>query len=311
VSCLSGPPVAVRREEGWGAAVKLVAETWTERLEQVTCDRPDLIVLPEVCDRPVAISGDRPFGRAEMADYYRERGDSMRDLFSAAADEHHCLIAYSAIREDDQGRLWNSTQLLGRDGAVIGAYDKNHLVIEENSESGICYADAMPIFETDLGRVACAICFDLNFDELRDQCAAARPDLILFSSMYHGSFVQQQWAYSARAYLASAICSPAPSAVISPVGEILASSTNYFSRVTTRINLDYVVIHLDYNRAKFPAIKAKYGPAVDIHDPGLLGSVLLTSESEEITAADVVAEFELELLDDYFARARAHRRAHL
>jgi len=46
---------------------------------------------------------------------------------------------------------------------------------------------------------------------------------------------------------------------------------------------------------------------VTIKDPGLLGSVLITSHHEKVTADDMIREFEIELLDDYMARALAHR----
>jgi len=41
----------------------------------------------------------------------------------------------------------------------------------------------------------------------------------------------------------------------------------------------------------------------------LLGSVLITSETEEFTASEAAREFGIELLDDYWKRALAHRHA--
>jgi hypothetical protein len=98
---------------------------------------------------------------------------------------------------------------------------------------------------------------------------------------------------------------------VSPVGEIVAQSTNYFNELTHRINLDRVVAHLDGNGTALSAMKRKYGRAVQIHDPGLLGSVLVTSESDEVSAGEMAEEFGLELLDTYFRRARDHRAGRL
>jgi hypothetical protein len=152
--------------------------------------------------------------------------------------------------------------------------------------------------------VGCAICFDLNFDPLRQQYVRARPDLILFASMYHGGLMQSYWAYSCRAHLATAICGM-PSGVVSPVGEPLAMSTNYFDYVTVEVNQDCAVAHLDFNWDRFAALRAKYGPQVTVHDPGFLGSVLLASESPERRIGELVAEFGIELLSDYMARSAA------
>ena len=73
------------------------------------------------------------------------------------------------------------------------------------------------------------------------------------------------------------------------------------------VNLDYKVLHIDYNNAKWDAMKKKYGNGARIADPGYLGSVLISSESDEFSVRDLVEEFEIELLDDYFERSLAHR----
>ncbi len=272
---------------------------WRAELAQVTPDRPDLIVLPEACDRFVGPTG------AEQQAYYRLRGEQLLDLFRDVAREQRCHIACSAIRLLPDGTRRNTTQLIGRDGEIVGLYNKTHTTIGETEESGILCGREAPILSCDLGRVVCAICFDLNFDELRLQYAAARPDLILFSSMYHGGLMQAYWAYSCRAHFVAAVAG-LPSAIISPVGHTLATTTNYMDHVTATVNLDCRVVHLDYNRGRLRALKAKYGPGVTIYDPGYLASVLLSSETEGVSVDDLMREFEIEPLDDYIARSLAH-----
>jgi hypothetical protein len=66
-------------------------------------------------------------------------------------------------------------------------------------------------------------------------------------------------------------------------------------------------VHLDYNWERLRRVKAKYGPKVKITDPGCLGCVLIASEHETISVDDMIKEFEIELLDDYFVRSLAHR----
>lgn len=283
-------------------AIDRMLKHWQGELDQVLPDKPDLIVVPEACDRFPQHS------MQERLQYYKDRGGQVRDFFINVAREHACYIAYSAIREMDGGTWRNATQLIGRDGKIAGTYHKNHVVIEETTQGGILCGKDAPVIETDFGRVACAICFDLNFDELRRKYAKARPDLIVFSSMYHGGLMQRYWAYSCRAHFASAIAGE-QSAILAPTGDMLAHTTNYFDFVTHTVNLDCTLAHLDYNWGKLARMKEKYGPKVRVFDPGYLGSVLVTSESNEFTVQDLVAEFELELLDDYFERALAHRHA--
>lgn len=275
------------------------------QLCDVLPDKPDLVVVPEACDRFINFTMD------ERKEYYRVRGDRIRDFYSEIARENNCYIAYSACRylpEESDKPFRNSTQIIGRDGKMVGIYDKNHLVPFELDDADVAYGTEAPVFELDFGRVACCICFDLNFTELLDRYVQKKPDLVIFSSMYHGGLMQQQWAYNCRAYLAGAV-SDDQCRVLNPFGEEMFTSTNYQHYITGTVNLDYMLAHIDHNRVsgKFRAAKEKYGEKLHIHDPGHVGAVMLTYEGDDKTVWDIVNEFDIEPLDDYFNRCRKHR----
>jgi len=281
-------------------AVDEMIAWWQSQVAIVLPDRPDLIVVPEACDRYPNYPMDK------RLEYYRCRGNQVRDFFAGVARDNRCYIAYSAARELPDGTWRNSTQILDRTGAVAGIYNKNHLVIEETTKGGILCGKDAPLIQADFGTLGCAICFDLNFEEIRARTKAQRPDLVVFCSMYHGGLMQSVWAYDCRAHFIGAIAGN-ECTVLNPLGERIARSTNYYSWLTTQVNLDCVVAHIDYNNAKFRAMKQKYGRGITFSDPGYLGCVLLTNEMDGITMPEVVAEFEIELLDDYWARALKHR----
>jgi len=273
---------------------------WDRQFGNVLPDKPDLIVLPEACDRPVNFDQER------LMEYYAVRGDRIRDHLMQVARESHCNIAYSAARMLPDGTMRNSTQFISRRGDIDGIYDKNYLMVTEHTEGKVEYGREISLVKTDFGTVGGIICFDLNFDELRARYQKTPPELLVFSSMYHGGMMQNVWAYSCRSYLVSAVAGP-PCQIISPQGVVIAASTNYTKYVTATVNLDYKLAHMDYNLDKLRALKQKYGTKVKITDPGYLGSVLITSETDEVSAADMVAEFGIELLDDYFARSTKAR----
>jgi hypothetical protein len=189
----------------------------------------------------------------------------------------------------------------------VGIYNKNFPTIDE-MEGGIRAGNETPVFQCDFGRVVCAICFDLNFDELRDRYAVLKPDIILFPSMYHGGLEQGKWAYSCRSFF---VCSlgfdTAPSEIRNPLGEVVASSTNYFNYAVATVNLDRKLAHLDNNWEKLVLLKKKYGKDVIITDLGKLGVVMITSEHDKITSEDMVKEFNIELVDDYLNGSRNFR----
>lgn len=305
ISLLGYPQHAAEFGGDYDARVKQMIDYLETQLRDVLPDKPDLIVVPEACDRFIN------FSMPERKEYYRVRGDKILDFYSKVARENNCYIAYSACRylpEDNEKPFRNSTQIIGRDGKVVGVYDKNHLVPAELDEGEIAYGTDAPVFQLDFGRVACCICFDLNFTELLGRYAEQNVDLIIFSSMYHGGLMQQQWAYNCRAFFAAAVCDD-QCRVLNPFGETVFTSTNYQHFITGTVNLDYMLAHIDHNRVsgKFRAAKEKYGDKLQIHDPGHVGAVMLTYGGTDKTVWDVVKEFDIEPLDDYFNRCREHR----
>ncbi len=270
---------------------------WKRELDQVIHDDPDLIVLPENADFPWGLT------QAEKNEYVRVRGNQILDFFASVARSAGSYLVYSMRRYDEKGMLRNTGVLLGRNGETVGMYDKNYPTIGE-IEGGIKPGTSVPVFNCDFGKLAIAICYDLNFDELRERYVALKPDVIAFPSAYHGGFVQSNWAYTCRAFFVGSISGRgAYSQVRNPLGEIVASSTNYFNYTVASVNLDCKLVHLDYHRGKLKDLKKKYGSSVHITEPGGLGVVLITSENDKVGVDEMLKEFDIELVDDYFRRS--------
>ncbi len=258
-----------------------------------TATRPDLIVVPEtIC---------RNFAEAVP-------GGPTTRLLAGLARKYNTLITVP-VRQRVKGKIYNVLALLDRRGKLAGVYRKFIPVFPE-FDHGTCAGDGATLIPTEFGPVACAICFDLNFSELREEYKALGPKLLLFSSMYHGGLVQNWWALDLRAYFAGAVYRGTPCTIIDPQGTTLAESNNYEPWAAARLNLDFEVIHLDRNQARYGEIHRKYGDAVRIVTAGKVGTSVLYSETAERTAAEIVAEFELMRLDDYFAWSRQLRLEH-
>ena len=301
IATIGSRPASIAADAEPQQVVEKMIAHWKRQFTQVLPDRPDLIVVPEACDRPGG------FGAEKLREYYKIRKDQVQQFFARTARENKCYIVYSAYRIMPDGSRRNSSVLIDRKGNVAGIYNKNHPTIGEIEKGTLCGKEA-PIFECDFGRVAMAICFDLNFDELRLKYAKSKPDLIIFSSMYHGGLMQGYWAYSCRSHFVGAIAGKETrSEIYNPLGQVVASNTNYFDFAVARVNLDCELAHLDYNWERLRKLKIRYGPKVKITDPGCLGSVLITSEHETVGVDEMIKEFEIELLDGYFARSLAYR----
>ena len=79
-------------------------------------------------------------------------------------------------REDHLNR--NGALLIGRDGAVIGCYDKVHATRTEREGPGSVGGDTYPVFDLDLGRVGMMICYDGFFPEVARQLSIRGAEVI-------------------------------------------------------------------------------------------------------------------------------------
>jgi predicted amidohydrolase len=278
---------------------------WKSKIENVIDSVPDIIVLPEYCDR------FSDFSTAQYIDYIENNG-SIAELISDIARKHKTQITYPGLRKhesDTQYPYRNSIRMFDVTGEIAHIYDKNHVIIEEN-QSGIGYGTDASIYKTKDTKIVFGICFDLNFDSLLEKYKAYEPDLFIFSSYYHGGLKQDQWAYALRCHMASAI-SGNTGRIINPFGQVIASTTNYYDYVTAAVNLDCKVVHLDYNMEKIRQAKKKYKKHLTVHDPGNVATVLLTCESENMNICDILKEFEIETYDQYLRRSIEYRNNHI
>lgn len=309
ISALGPRTYQVDKDLSFKLAVDEMIKHWEKELMQVLPDKPDLVVLPEYCDRPVNYSP------VETREYYRARGDRILKFMCKIARDNHCHIVYPAAREMEDGTWRNSILMIDRSGSVIGVYNKNYMVLSETTSGGMLCGKDISIIDCDFGRVACVICFDLEYDELLHRYAERKPDLIVYSSWSNGGLLQNYWAYTCRSHLIGAAYDQ-PCTILSPLGEVLATSTYYFRHVTAVVNLDCSVIHLSPNLDKIRKIKEKYGSKVKITDPGCHNGVnhgagLISSETDEFTVIDIMREFELETIDAHYEKAAENRKKHM
>lgn len=300
VAIIGASPPRYFNKENPQKIVEHVIKFWEKEIEKVLPYEVDLIVLPEMNDRPKGLS------REQQNIYFKAKDNQVFDYFVSVAKKNKCYIVFNT-RDYIDSIIYNTSFVINRDGALIGKYNKNYPTIGEFNV-GLKPDKTVPVIECDFGRISLAVCFDLNFDELRIKHVEASPDIIIFSSNYHGGFVQNYWAYSVEAFFISACGQDKiPSEVLNPLGEIIAHSTNYFNYTVAEINLDYEIVHLDNNWDKLKKIKEKYKGLVDIHDPGKLGVVMVSSEHKNISSKQMLQEFNVDNAKTYFEKSRTQR----
>jgi len=264
----------------------------TNQIGQVLPDRPDLIVLTEVVDLPAY------YPTRLMKEFVDYRGNDNINFFGRIAKENKCNISFSTITRGKGDYYFNTTIIVDREGNVAGRYNKYYPTYTEILQWDVRCGTETPVIRLDFGNVVCAICFDLNFDDLKERYKALKPEIIIFSSQFHGGLMQKTWANECRAFFVGAIAHQRPSSILSPLGEELACSTDYLNYATGTINLDYALVHLrDLNQML--ELKKKYGAGVTIYDPFHLGYFMLTNDMPDLTVGDMIKEFDIMTYDEY------------
>jgi predicted amidohydrolase len=149
-------------------------------------------------------------------------------LGRAAADHRMYLVLCNDVIETD-GRVYNTSFLLGRDGKEVGRYHKVNLPLAEQSRAR---GRRFPVFPTpDLGTVGMLICYDMVFPEAARCLALAGADVV-FHPTLGGAAVGDEdislAAFRTRAvdnfiYLVVAMRGQG-SMIISPQGKVVATA---------------------------------------------------------------------------------------
>jgi predicted amidohydrolase len=81
--------------------------------------------------------------------------DPFRDL---TRERDACLVV--GLWERERDAVFNSAVIIGPGGHIVGTYRKTHLAVAGESENGMSPGSELPVFDTDVGRIGCAICVD-------------------------------------------------------------------------------------------------------------------------------------------------------
>lgn len=86
--------------------------------------------------------------------------------------------------EKDGDKIYNTSVLIGRDGEIVGKYRKVHLPGME--KWGCEGGKELPVFDTDIGRIGFAICYDIMFPEHCRSVALLGADIIIHQTVGWG-----------------------------------------------------------------------------------------------------------------------------
>ena len=142
------------------------------RIDEVAAsEKPDLIALPEVTYPAYFL------GTGDLASCGVLSPAEAVERFAAKAREHGVYIAVGLALEAAGGGYANGAALFGRDGSLVGRYDKSFLWHFDNR--WFTQGSAYPVFDTDIGRVGMLVCADGRLPEIARSLTLSGAQIIL------------------------------------------------------------------------------------------------------------------------------------
>jgi hypothetical protein len=258
-------------------------------------ERADLVCLPET----FAAAGLSSARLAELAEPID--GPSFSALAERARANSVNLVAGAFLKRN--GRIENVSVLFGRDGELIGTYAKRHPT-EGEIEGGVTPGSAVGVFETDIGRIGLAICFDLNWRELWAGMKAQGADIIAWISAYEGGFPLQAYACLHDFVVVSAVQSYTGK-IIDRSGKVLTATSRWGRLVSATLDLDQRWFHTDGQADLLLAVQHRYGDRVLVETRGEEHLFFISRRDPTLSLDDLISEFGLVELGNYLARCTA------
>jgi len=192
--------------------------------------KPGIVVLPAFSMTGCPSNEDEAHRWAETAN-----GRTVQVLGDIAARLRSHVVGSHVERAGDH--LFHAVVLVNPDGTVAGSYRQTHL---DPSMTWAAPGDALPVFETSIGRIGMLTCEDVRFPEASGVLAVRRADLIAVPTAWDGSyggplhdagglFAHQYPVNTMCMWYAIAKCSQAYTIVANAVGGGLQGSSGIFT----------------------------------------------------------------------------------
>ncbi|WP_217560859.1 carbon-nitrogen hydrolase family protein [Paenibacillus sp. GbtcB18] len=140
----------------------------------------DFVLFPELFTTQL-LSIRNPGEGALMINDLPSFTDSYMELFKGLAKSTGMHLIGGTHIIEDGGRLYNSAFLFYPDGRV-GEQRKLHITPTEVKEWNMGAGDALQVFDTDKGRIAILVCYDMEFPEIVRMAKARGADVIFCPS---------------------------------------------------------------------------------------------------------------------------------
>lgn len=133
-------------------------------IDAVSGYKADFCVFPEYVNAPL-MAPFNDYGPAKSIRMLAEKTEEIREFFTRKAVEYNINIITGSMPLYEDGVLYNVAHLCRRSGTWDAQY-KLHITPSEERDWGMSGGKQLKVLDTDCGKIAILICYDVEFPEL-------------------------------------------------------------------------------------------------------------------------------------------------
>jgi len=274
-----------------------------ERMENVYAFEPDVIVIPET----IQTSWVKETKTLEEIAEDEKTPGPITSMLAEVAKRQKCYITCPVITKKE-GRYYNSSILLNREGKIAGVFHKvrptaTEIVPRTYYKGGGVTPGVVnpPVFKTDFGVVGMQICADASWEENWRSLKKDGAEMVLFPSQGPYSNTLANHAWINHYYIVSATGEDAR--ILDITGDVIASDGEFARWVCAPVNLEKVFVHIWPQTLKFKDIQKKYGRKVRFQIYHKENWATLESLDPDVKVREVLKEYGLPTYDEQIAEA--------
>ena len=158
-------------------------------IREAAASGADFAVLPEMFSCPYSRKYFRSFAAAGH--------ESTVAILSALAKELGIYIVGGSVPESADGKLYNTCFIFDREGRQIARHRKVHLFdndsLNVHESHTFSPGSEITVFDTEFGKMGCAVCFDVRFPELFRAMAMRGAKLIFLPAQFNTMTGPASW----------------------------------------------------------------------------------------------------------------------
>lgn len=158
------------------------------------------------------------------------------DVIKEKARQYNTFIAFS-FHEEENGQYYNSGILIDRKGEIVGKCHKCHLTMGEY-ENGMTPGREIKVFDTEIGKIGIAICWDIFFPEHIREMQKQGVDIIVNPTAGYTKERICERCFEAGAYIVTSVASSfEKSGIFTPAGQMIDNAAMHYGYACAEVDI--------------------------------------------------------------------------